>query len=90
MVQEARPDRRQRERVSLAARPLIFAVRMYQAMLGPLFGGHCRFMPTCSEYSVEALRRHGALVGSWLTLRRLVRCHPLGGGGIDPVPDRKN
>jgi putative membrane protein insertion efficiency factor len=62
---------------------------MYQAMLGPLLGGHCRFVPTCSEYSIEALTRHGALAGSWLTLRRILRCHPLGGAGIDPVPPRK-
>jgi putative membrane protein insertion efficiency factor len=75
--------------VPVLSRPLIFAVRMYQAMLGPLFGGHCRFIPTCSEYAIEALRRHGPLAGSWLALRRLLRCHPLGGAGIDPVPPRK-
>ncbi|MFO0828996.1 MAG: membrane protein insertion efficiency factor YidD [Phycisphaerales bacterium] len=65
-------------------------VRGYQIVLGPLLGGHCRFDPSCSYYSIEALRRHGALRGSWLTLRRLARCHPytrLGGGaGHDPVP----
>jgi putative membrane protein insertion efficiency factor len=71
--------------VSPAARPLIFAVRMYQAILGPLLGGHCRYVPSCSEYAIEALRRRGALRGSWLTLRRLLRCHPLGGAGFDPV-----
>jgi putative membrane protein insertion efficiency factor len=75
--------------VSLAARPLIFAVRMYQAVLGPHLGGHCRFLPTCSEYAIEALRRRGALGGSWLALRRLLRCHPLGPAGVDPVPPRK-
>ena len=61
-------------------------VRLYQAALSPIMGGHCRFVPTCSEYSIEALRTHGALRGSWMTLRRILRCHPLGGGGIDPVP----
>jgi putative membrane protein insertion efficiency factor len=89
MGDEAQPVEQQPERVGLAARPLIFAVRAYQALLGPMFGGHCRFLPTCSEYAIEALSRHGALVGSWLTLRRLLRCHPLGGAGLDPVPPRK-
>jgi putative membrane protein insertion efficiency factor len=75
--------------VSVLARPLILAVRFYQATLGLHLGGHCRFIPTCSEYAIDALRVHGPLRGSWLGLRRLLRCHPLGGGGIDPVPDRK-
>ncbi len=69
----------------VAARPLMIAVRLYQASLGPFLGGHCRFSPTCSEYAIEALRTHGAVAGSWLALRRLLRCHPLGGGGYDPV-----
>ena len=73
-------------RVSLAARPLVAALRLYQVTLGPWLGGQCRFHPTCSAYAVEALRVHGALCGSWLALRRLLRCHPLGGGGYDPVP----
>ncbi|MDZ4829144.1 MAG: membrane protein insertion efficiency factor YidD [Phycisphaerae bacterium] len=58
----------------------------YQRTLGPLLGGHCRFNPSCSFYGLEALRRHGALRGSWLTVRRVVRCHPWGGHGHDPVP----
>jgi putative membrane protein insertion efficiency factor len=74
---------------SIAAWPLIALVRAYQVTLGPLMGGHCRFTPSCSHYAVEALREHGALRGSWLTLRRLARCHPLGGGGYDPVPPRE-
>ncbi len=85
MVEEARRDEPKRQRVSLGARPLIFGVRMYQAILGPHLGGHCRFVPTCSEYAIEALRRRGAVGGSWLTLRRLLRCHPFGGAGFDPV-----
>lgn len=77
------------ESPSWSARPLILTVRLYQATLGGLLGGHCRFSPTCSEYAVEALQRHGALRGTWLTARRLLRCHPLGGAGYDPVPTKK-
>lgn len=73
-------------RVSIMAKALIFLVRLYQATLSPLMGGHCRFHPTCSAYSIEALRTHGARRGAWLTVRRLLKCHPLGGAGFDPVP----
>lgn len=69
--------------------PFIFAIRLYQVMLGPLMGGHCRFHPTCSVYAIEAYKVHGPVRGSWLTVRRLARCHPLGGGGFDPVPELK-
>lgn len=66
---------------------LILLVRSYQITLSPLLGGHCRFSPTCSNYALEALRRHGALRGSALTLRRLSKCHPWGShGGVDDVP----
>jgi putative membrane protein insertion efficiency factor len=68
----------------------ILLVRFYQVFLGWLMGGHCRFLPTCSEYSIEAFRTHGALKGGWLTLRRLLRCHPFGGHGFDPVPPRRD
>ncbi len=68
-----------------AAKPLILLVRFYRATLGLYVGGHCRFNPTCSQYAIEALQSKGALRGSWLTLRRLLRCHPLGGRGYDPV-----
>ena len=65
---------------------LIFLVRGYQVALSPLLPSTCRFMPSCSAYAVEALERHGALQGSWLTIRRLARCHPFCVGGYDPVP----
>ena len=67
---------------------LIGLVRVYQATLSPFLGGACRFEPSCSRYGIEALRRHGALRGSWLTRRRLLRCRPYGPSGYDPVPDR--
>lgn len=77
-------------RAPWTARPLILLVRLYQITLRPFMGRHCRFQPTCSDYSVEALATHGALRGSWLTVRRLLRCHPLGGFGYDPVPPRRS
>ena len=69
-----------------AARILALPVRLYRATFSPLVGHSCRFQPTCSAYALEALERHGARRGGWLTLRRLARCHPLGGAGYDPVP----
>lgn len=67
---------------------LIALVRGYQLFISPALGNRCRFHPSCSQYSIEALRTHGALMGSWLTLRRLLRCHPLHPGGFDPVPSK--
>ncbi|MFM8686338.1 MAG: membrane protein insertion efficiency factor YidD [Bacteroidota bacterium] len=61
-------------------------VRLYRRMLSPYLPPACRDKPTCSAYALEALQRHGAWRGSWLTLRRLARCHPWGGHGHDPVP----
>ena len=74
--------------VGMPARLCILAVRAYQVVLGPMLGGHCRFHPTCSRYAIDALSVHGAGRGAWLALRRILRCHPLGGGGYDPVPPR--
>lgn len=65
---------------------LIGLIRVYQAVLSPLFRGACRFEPSCSHYGVEAITTHGALRGAWLTIRRIARCHPFGGAGLDPVP----
>ena len=71
--------------------PLAFIVsipvRAYRVFGSPLLGMHCRFQPTCSAYALEALERHGAFKGSWLALKRIVRCHPWGGSGVDNVPD---
>ncbi len=63
-------------------------VLAYRYSLSALIGQGCRFRPTCSEYALEAIERHGGLRGGWLALRRLARCHPWGGHGIDPVPPR--
>lgn len=67
-------------------RVLMGAVRAYRLLLSPWLGSQCRFEPTCSVYSLEALERHGALHGSYLTLRRIGRCQPWCTGGCDPVP----
>ena len=61
-------------------------VRGYQVALSPMLGGRCRFTPSCSHYAIEAFERRGALRGTWLTVRRLLRCHPWGGSGLDQVP----
>ena len=68
---------------SLLAAP----VRAYRAIFSPIVGHNCRYDPTCSAYALEALSRHGGVKGSWLTLRRIARCHPWGGMGVDDVPD---
>jgi len=61
-------------------------IRFYQYFISPLWPGVCRYGPSCSEYGREAFERHGLLRGGWLTLRRILRCHPWGGSGYDPVP----
>ena len=70
----------------LLGRLLVLPIRGYQLVLSPLLGQRCRFYPSCSAYAVEALTTHGALRGSWLAGRRLLRCHPWNPGGLDPVP----
>ena len=72
--------------MSLFARGLLLCVRLYQAARAGR-PSPCRYVPSCSTYAAEALERHGPLRGTWLTVRRLGRCHPWGGFGIDPVPD---
>jgi putative membrane protein insertion efficiency factor len=66
---------------------LVGLVKGYRLLLSPWLGSACRFEPTCSVYAIGALERHGALAGSYLTLRRLARCHPWCAGGCDPVPE---
>ena len=70
------------------ARLGVLLVRTYQLVLGPWFGGACRFDPSCSHYAIAALEAHGLIRGSWLAARRIARCHPLARPGFDPVPPR--
>jgi hypothetical protein len=70
----------------MVTRVLLMLVRGYRTFVSPWLPPACRYTPSCSEYAEEALRRHGATRGSWLALRRLLRCHPWGGTGYDPVP----
>lgn len=75
--------------MNLLSRALILLVRSYQVAISPLLGSNCRYQPTCSAYTIEALRIWGPLRGTWLGLRRIGRCHPWGGHGYDPVPRRE-
>lgn len=70
----------------LAALPFIGLVKFYQLAISPWIGSNCRYHPTCSQYSIEAFKKHGAIKGFVLTVKRLSKCHPWGGSGHDPVP----
>ncbi|XOD70158.1 MAG: membrane protein insertion efficiency factor YidD [Sodalis sp. (in: enterobacteria)] len=67
---------------------LIKLIRGYQVLISRLLGPHCRFKPTCSSYGIEAIREFGILKGNWLTLKRVLKCHPLNPGGEDPIPPK--
>lgn len=69
-------------------RILCALIWLYRMLVSPVLGVHCRYEPSCALYAQEAVRRHGALRGTYLALRRVLRCHPWGGSGWDPVPDR--
>jgi len=73
----------------VATFPLLILIRGYQLIISPLLGSNCRFMPTCSEYAMESLRSHGLIKGSYLTVKRIGKCHPWGGHGYDPIPTKK-
>lgn len=69
--------------------PLILLIRAYRYFISPLLGTRCRFEPSCSRYAMEAIQVHGTFRGSWLAVRRILRCHPFHPGGFDPVPPLK-
>ena len=73
----------------LPSQVMLLLLRAYKLVLSPLFPGACRYMPTCSEYAAIAIHEHGALKGAWLAVKRLSRCHPYGGSGVDAVPPRQ-
>ncbi|MDE6234879.1 MAG: membrane protein insertion efficiency factor YidD [Muribaculaceae bacterium] len=68
---------------------LILPIRFYQGAISPMFPPACRYTPTCSQYAIEAIRIHGPIRGSWMAMRRIMRCHPWGGSGYDPVPPKR-
>ncbi|UCH95224.1 MAG: membrane protein insertion efficiency factor YidD [Candidatus Aminicenantes bacterium] len=67
---------------------LLFLIRCYQTAISPMLGSHCRFVPTCSAYTYEAIVKHGPLKGTFLGVKRLLKCHPFHPGGYDPVPGK--
>jgi len=71
---------------SIGAQALLGSIRAYQKVLSPVFGRNCRYHPTCSHYTYEAVEIHGAMRGSWMGVKRIGRCHPFREGGLDPVP----
>ncbi len=74
--------------IGLFSRAALALLRGYKLLISPLFAGSCRYLPSCSDYTAEAIRRHGLPSGLWLGARRLARCHPFGGSGLDPVPEK--
>ncbi|MCF7568525.1 membrane protein insertion efficiency factor YidD [Sabulilitoribacter arenilitoris] len=70
--------------------PFLFLIKVYQTFISPLTPAACRHTPTCSQYSKEALKKHGLFKGGWLAIKRIFSCHPWGGTGYDPVPDKDN
>jgi hypothetical protein len=74
--------------MGVAASTVRGMIRFYQLCLSHFFTGSCRYLPSCSDYAMDAVAEHGALRGGWLGLRRILRCHPWGGDGYDPVPRR--
>ena len=90
MLQENRMKQRSDKLLSAARKilvlPFVLLIRFYQVCLSPLKPASCRFTPTCSRYALEAFRKHGVFKGFYLSLRRILRCHPWGGSGYDPVP----
>ena len=78
------------EKIGSALRIIpISLIKCYQKLISPMLGPHCRFHPSCSHYALEALNEHGLMKGSWLSTKRILKCHPFNEGGLDPVPKKK-
>ena len=75
---------------SILTYPLVLLVQFYQLAISPYTPSTCRYEPSCSQYTLEALKKRGLFVGSWLSLKRIFSCNPWGGSGYDPVPEKKN
>ena len=69
--------------------PFVFLIKIYQFLISPIIGKNCRFNPTCSNYALEALKKHGLFLGMYYSIIRISKCHPWGGSGHDPVPSKK-
>jgi putative membrane protein insertion efficiency factor len=69
--------------------PFVFLIKIYQFLISPIIGKNCRFNPTCSNYALEALKKHGLFLGMYYSIIRISKCHPWGGSGHDPVPNKK-
>ena len=69
--------------------PFVFLIKIYQFLISPIIGKNCRFNPTCSNYALEALKKHGFFLGMYYSIIRISKCHPWGGSGHDPVPSKK-
>ena len=83
-------DDKQTQASGLGTRLLLGLIKAYRYLISPLLGSHCRYLPTCSEYALEAIERHGMVKGGCLSLWRILRCHPFATGGVDEVPTKKN
>ena len=70
--------------------PFLFLIKINQFLISPFFPSTCRYQPTCSYYTIEALKTHGLIYGGWLGVKRIFSCHPFGGSGYDPVPKKPN
>ena len=78
------------EKISVALRKIpIGIIKLYQIVLSPMLGPTCRFHPSCSHYAIDAITEHGMIKGTWLSIKRILKCHPLNNGGYDPVPKKK-
>ena len=69
--------------------PFVFLIKIYQFLISPIIGKNCRFNPTCSNYALDALKKHGLFLGMYYSIIRISKCHPWGGSGHDPVPSKK-